>query len=96
MVENRSAWQPGLQPDIPAEFRALETIYRPENVSTRLVDVDEIAAQTGLSHEDLVVFKPERLALHELIIRITADVVVQEGSDESALGEISDASPITS
>lgn len=64
----------------------METIYRPENVSTRLVDVDEIAAQTGLSHEDLVVFKPERLALHELIIRITADVVVQEGSDESALG----------
>ncbi|MCB1763355.1 MAG: hypothetical protein KDI27_09490 [Gammaproteobacteria bacterium] len=87
MQEPYSAWNPGLESDIPTEWRTLESIHRPENVSSSLADIDEIANQTGLNHKDLVIFRPERLALHELIIRITADIMVLEGSDEVELGK---------
>ncbi len=82
-----SAWDPGLESDLPREYRELETIYRPENTSTRISDVDEYSEMTGLSPEDLVVFKPARLVLHELIVRITADIVVLEGEEEEDLGK---------
>jgi hypothetical protein len=81
-----SAWNPGLESDIPPAYRKLETIYRPENVTTSLDEVAELLALTGLSAEELVVFRPERLALHELIVRVTADILVLEGEDETELG----------
>ncbi len=87
MTNNYSAWNPGLESDIPPVYRALETIYRPENVTSLIRDVEEISKQTGLSVEELVVFRPERLLLHELIVRVTADIVVHEGEDETELGK---------
>jgi hypothetical protein len=86
MTEDCSAWNPGLESDIPPDYRELETIYRPENVASRMDDIEEISAQTGLKPQDLVVFRPERLALHELIVRVTVDILVPEGEDEAELG----------
>lgn len=86
MKETHSAWNPGLESEIPAAYRQLETIYRPENVTSIITDIEEIAEGTGLSSQELVVFRPERLALHELVIRVTADIVVLEGRDEIELG----------
>ena len=87
MSNEYSAWNPGLESNIPPAFRKLETIYHPGNVTTRIEDIDEISAQIGLSARNLVVFRPERLALHELIIRVTADILVLEGEDETELGK---------
>ncbi|UTW13353.1 zeta toxin family protein [Marinobacterium rhizophilum] len=81
-----SAWNPGLEAELPAEYRALETLHRPENVFTRLADVAEIAEQVGLAQDELVAFRPERLVLHELLVRVTADIVALEGEDEVGLG----------
>ena len=86
MNDGCSAWNPGLESDIPPAYRKLETIYRQENVTSRREDVYELSKQTGLSPDEIVVFKPERLVLHELIIRVTADVLVPEGDDETDLG----------
>lgn len=86
MNDNCSAWSPGLESDTPSAYRKLETIHRPENVTTSIDDIDEISAQTGLSPQELVVFRPERLALHELIVRVTADILVLEGEDVNELG----------
>jgi len=86
MKEMHSAWNPGLGSEIPRAYRKLETIHRPENVSSSMRDIEEISALTGLKEKDLVVFRPDRLALHELIVRITADIVVLEGRDEIELG----------
>jgi hypothetical protein len=83
---NYSAWDPGIDSEIPAPYRELETIYNPANVFTRLEDVNERAAETGLSPEELIGFRPHRLVLHELIVRITADIVVLEGENEEDLG----------
>ncbi len=82
-----SAWAPGLEADLPAALLKLETIHRPEHVTSNLTDVVEIARLTGLPAEELVVFRPERLALHELIVRMTTDIVVSEGEEEEDLGK---------
>ncbi|MDP2809655.1 MAG: hypothetical protein Q8O34_05855, partial [Rhodocyclaceae bacterium] len=85
-VEEGSAWNPGVGTGIPREFRALETIFRPECVFTGVEEIDEFAALTGLPHEELTVFRPRRLALHEIIIRVTADIAVAEGDEEEDFG----------
>ncbi|OHC64289.1 MAG: hypothetical protein A2040_19715 [Rhodocyclales bacterium GWA2_65_19] len=81
-----SAWNPGVGTGIPAEFRTLETIFRPDCVFSGVAEIDEFAALTGLPHEELTVFRPQRLALHEIIIRVTADIAVAEGDEEEDFG----------
>jgi hypothetical protein len=79
-------WNPGLQSQVPKNWRSLETIFRPENVSTGLAAAEELRSLTGLALSELVVFRPQRLALHELLIRVTADFVVPDGSRIGDLG----------
>ena len=81
-----SAWNPGIESKIPREYETLETLHRTENTFTTLDEVRELARVTGLAHEELVFFRPERLALHELIVRITADIVIFESDNEEDLG----------
>jgi hypothetical protein len=81
-----SAWNPGIETQIPDHLRELETIYDLENVSSSIDEVNQQSLEIGLSPEELVVFKPHRLALHELIVRITADIVILEGEHEEDLG----------
>ena len=85
-ADDCSAWNPGVGTGVPGEYRALETIFRPEWVSSRQPEIEELAGLTGLPHEELTVFRPQRLALHELIIRVTADIAVPEGEEEETFG----------
>ena len=80
------AWNPGIQSQVPREVRHLATIFRPENVFRSFAEVTEMQGLTGLSPSELVAFRPERLALHELLIRITADFEVPDGSRIGDLG----------
>ena len=81
-----SAWNPGIETEIPDQYRLLETIYDSKNVSSSIDEINALAQETGLSPEELVVFRPNRLALHELIVRVTADIVVLESEHEEDLG----------
>jgi hypothetical protein len=85
-VGDCDAWHPGLQSDIPWPLLPLSTIFRPENVLTSVDHVHELADVAGLAVEDLVVFLPERLAVHELLIRIMADLSVPDGPRQEDLG----------
>ena len=69
-----------------AELRCLCTIFRPENVSTNVAGVNELQLLTGFPASDLVAFRPQRLCLHELVIRVTADFSVPDGSRLEDLG----------
>ncbi|ATJ81590.1 hypothetical protein ACFPTY_01295 [Halomonas beimenensis] len=82
-----SAWNPGLEADLPRRYQPLETIHDTANVYSRLADIPELKALTGLAEEELVAFRAERLVLHELIVQVTADVVVVEGEEEERLGQ---------
>ena len=79
-------WNPGLASRMPREWLGLATLFRPENVFGDLASVDELAGLTGLPHSELAAFRPQRLALHELLIRVTADFAVPDGSRIGDLG----------
>ena len=79
-------WNPGLQSQIPRELRAGCTIFRPENTFTAIDVATEMHDLTGLEVSDLVAFTPQRLALHELLIRVSADLSVPDGSRIEDLG----------
>jgi hypothetical protein len=79
-------WDPGIQSQVPKELQHLATIFRPENVFTSIAAAGEMQGLTGFSPSDLVAFRPQRLALHELLIRVTADFAVPDGSRIGDLG----------
>jgi len=81
-----TAWSPGIDSEIPKDCRLMETIYLSENVYTSYDEVEELSGETGLNPEELVLFKPRRLALHELLIRVNANILVTEGEREEDLG----------
>jgi hypothetical protein len=79
-------WNPGIASQIPADLLPLATIFRPEHVRTTLADAQELADLTGLPLPDIVAFRPERLALHEVLVRVTANISVPDGEKIEDLG----------
>src|SRR5690349_17544267 len=86
MSDVSSAWNPGVESEIPAEIRHLCTNMRPENVSTPYAAVRELRDLTGLDPAELVAFRPQRLALHELLVRVNANISVPDGEAIGDLG----------
>jgi len=81
-----SAWNPGIESEIPTVYKNKETVYLTENTTTGLDEISDLAQITGLSHQELIHFRPERLILHEVIIRITAEIAIMESEEEEDLG----------
>jgi hypothetical protein len=79
-------WNPGVESQVPRHLRPLATIFRQENVFTDFATAEELRDLTGLELTELVAFRPQRLALHELLIRVTADISVPDGSAIGDLG----------
>jgi hypothetical protein len=79
-------WNPGLESQVPKELRHLATIFRAENVFTSIAAASELRGLTGFNLSELVVFRAQRLALHELLVRITADFAVPDGTRIADLG----------
>jgi hypothetical protein len=79
-------WNPGIQSRVPKELQHLSTIFRSDNVFTTLAAAAEMQGLTGFSPSELVAFRPQRLVLHELLIRVTADFAVPDGSRIGDLG----------
>ena len=84
--ERFDAWHPGLRSQIPGDLQHLATIFRPEHTLTSLDEVSEFRDLTGLPPAELVAFRPRRLALHEVLIRVTANLSVPDGSRIEDLG----------
>jgi hypothetical protein len=79
-------WNPGITSQVPVPLLGLCTIYRPENVFTSVAKADEMHDLTGVERSALIAFRPSRLALHEVLIRVTADLSVPDGSKIEDLG----------
>ena len=62
------------------------TIFNPENVATSIAGAEELQDLTGFDVLELVAFRPQRLVLHELLIRVTADLFVSSGTKVEDLG----------
>jgi hypothetical protein len=79
-------WNPGIQSALPAEFLHLATVFSSENVSSSIGELQEIGGCCGLALEKVSSFTPRRLALHEVLIRVMADLSVPDGDRYEDLG----------
>jgi hypothetical protein len=79
-------WNPGVRSPVPQELRPSCTIFLPANVSTDFAKATELHDFTGLEMSEIVAFRPRRLVLHELLIRVTADLSVPDGEKVEDLG----------
>ena len=79
-------WNPGIRSPVPEALRRYCTIFLPDNVFTSLRTAVELHDLTGLEMSELVAFRPRRLMLHELLIRVTADLGVPDGERIEDLG----------
>ncbi|EHP91143.1 hypothetical protein MetexDRAFT_3982, partial [Methylorubrum extorquens DSM 13060] len=80
------AWNPGLEPGLPRAMRPLATVFRPENVRLPFSEILELSDVSGLPATQLAPFRPERLAVHEVLIRVMADISVPVGEVYADLG----------
>jgi hypothetical protein len=84
--ERFGPWNPGIESTLPREFMPLTTVYNSENVSSTLREIEEINDFCGLALDQLSTFTPKRLALHEVLIRVMADLTVPDGEKYEDLG----------
>lgn len=80
------AWNPGLDPGLPRAMRPLATVFRPENVALAFSEILELSDLSGLPATQLAPFRAERLAVHETLIRVMADISVPVGEVYADLG----------
>lgn len=80
------AWNPDIRSTLPSRYLPLSTMFRPENVYTTIDTANELHGFTGLPVQELICFRPERLIVHELLIRVSADIFVSDGSRYEDLG----------
>ena len=71
---------------LPSEFLPLSTVFSAANVSSGIDELQELSDFCGLPIERLTTFRPERLALHEVLIRVMADLSVPDGKKYEDLG----------
>ncbi|CAO4166820.1 zeta toxin family protein [Methylorubrum aminovorans] len=80
------AWNPGLEPGLPRAMRPFATLFRPENVALSYPEILELSDLSGLPATQIAPFRPERLAVHEVLIRVMADISVPVGEVYADLG----------
>ena len=80
------AWNPEIRSTLPAQYLPLSSMFRSENVFTTIETANELSGFTGLPIQQLICFRPERLVVHELLIRVSADIFVSDGSRYEDLG----------
>ncbi|MEP1441731.1 MAG: hypothetical protein ABJK39_01830 [Hyphomicrobiales bacterium] len=79
-------WNPGLESEIPSRLMPLVTLYRPENGEVSYEQAVELRDTFGLPLEALATFTPERLVIHRLLVRVTADFTLKDGPAYEELG----------
>ena len=84
--EGFGPWNPGLESTIPTRLMSQVTLFDPRHSSVTWETANELAHITGIKAETLAVTRPERLALHSVLIRVTSQLYVPDGPNYADLG----------
>ena len=79
-------WNPGINSSIPAHILPLSTMFDERHVETSHQKAHELSDFCGLTPFELSVFRPERLIVHNLLIRVTTSLSVPDGPNYEELG----------
>ena len=80
------AWNPGLESTIPARLAPRISLFHPDNAFSGHAEASEASEYCGLPAARMADLKVERMAVHELLVRVTADLTVPDGPDYETLG----------
>ena len=80
------AWNPGLASGLPRHVRPLATVFRDGNVETSYAESEELSDFCGMPASRLSLFRADRLAAHELLVRVMADLSIPLGAVYADLG----------
>ena len=83
---NFDAWNPGIESKIPRRLCELITLFRKENSKMSYKEAALAAELCGLKPQELHSLSVRRLVIHELLIRVTADLTVPDGPKYEDLG----------
>lgn len=81
-----SAWSPGLSSDIPTALWPTVTLFRQENATVSHTEASELSDLTGIGVLELISLRAERLVVHALLVKVTADLTVADGPKYAELG----------
>ena len=81
-----NAWNPGLSSTIPPHLNPLITLFDKANAFISYDQAQEAVHLTGLPITRLADLNVERMAVHELLIRVTAELSVPDGPSYEYLG----------
>lgn len=84
--EPLGAWNPGLESALPRAFLPLASLFRPESAVRPFAEIEEVGGFSGLPLQEVVAFRTERLVVHEVLIRVMADLSVPMGETYGDLG----------
>ena len=81
-----NAWNPGLGSDIPPHLKESITLFRTENSDVSYKEAMLARELCGLKVHELCCLSVRRLIIHELLVRVTADLSVPDGPNYEDLG----------
>jgi len=81
-----SAWNPGISSDIPSALWPTVTLFRQENATVSYAEACELSDLTGISVLELISLRAQRLIVHALLVKVTADLTVADGPEYAELG----------
>ena len=84
--ETWDAWTPGITSDMPRELLPLITLYDEKNSEVRYNQAQEDSQFCGLRSLELADLSVHRLALHEVMVRVNANLYVKDGANYEEFG----------
>ncbi len=79
-------WNPGISSTLPRRLYPLVTIYSEQNAAVDVALTEELAQFSGLPMPLISELEPERLVLHELLVRVMTELTIDDGPAQSDLG----------
>lgn len=80
------AWNTGVRTTVPSAYAPLATVVRPENVYNSAAEIKELSEFLNLPPQEVVRCRPERLILHETLLRVMCEVNISEGENYTGYG----------
>lgn len=72
-------WNPGISSTIPERLVPQASLFDASNSFVSWSQAKELSVITGLKPTELAVTRPERMALHPVLIRVTTQLYVPDG-----------------
>ena len=85
-LERLGPWNPGISSTLPRQLYPLVTILSNRNAAMQVSEIEELAKFSGLPMQSVSELKPERLVLHEILVRVMTELSIDDGPTQGDLG----------